>query len=279
MVMNRYIAVFLTAFVTASLLSAQSRPQQQDLAARSEKGPKWFDSYQAGMNVAQAQKRPVLIKFEAEWCSWCKKLDREVFAQPQIIKALESYVCVKVDVDKQRNVALAYKISSLPRIIIVNIHNEIVGDWLGFRDAPAFSKSLKEVWEYTLTQIGTMLLPTVRADPSAPAQHREVVKINPGDTDELINLLGHRSPAVRNRVIDLLVKGGAKSMPTVVPALESKYLGSRISAWKVVRKLKGSQFEFDPWAPGSERAQAVQKLKTQLGLPLPKAAPQPATGT
>ena len=122
MVMNRYIAVFLTTFVTASLLSAQSRPQQQDLAALSEKGPKWFDSYQAGMNVAQAQKRPVLIKFEAEWCSWCKKLDREVFAQPQIIKALESYVCIKVNVDKQRNVALAYKISSLPRIIIVIIH-------------------------------------------------------------------------------------------------------------------------------------------------------------
>ena len=71
--------------------------------------------------AARAQKRPALIKFEAEWCEWCKKLDSEVFAQPQIIKALESYVCIKVDVDKQRNVALAYKISSLPRIIIVNI--------------------------------------------------------------------------------------------------------------------------------------------------------------
>ena len=279
MVMNRYTAVFLTAFVTASLLSAQSRPQQQDPVTRSEKSLKWFDSYQAGMNAAQAQKRPVLIKFEAEWCAWCRKLDSEVFAQPQIIKALENYVCIKVDVDKQRNVALAYKISSLPRIIIVNIHNEIVGDWLGFRDAPAFSKSLKEVWEYTLTQTGTTPAPRVPAGPSAPAQRREVVKINPGDTDAVINLLGHKSPAVRATAIDALVKGGAKSMPTVVPALESRYLGTRIAAWKVVRKLKGSQFEFDPWAPGSERAQALRKLKTQLGLSLPKAAPQPATGT
>jgi len=54
------------------------------------------------INAAQAQRRPVLIKFEAQWCAWCKKLDREVFAQPQIIKALEHYVCIKVDVDKQR---------------------------------------------------------------------------------------------------------------------------------------------------------------------------------
>ncbi len=206
-------------------------------------------------------------------------MDREVFAQPQIIKALENYVCIRIDVDKQRNVALAYKISSLPRITIVNIHNEIVGDWLGFRDAPAFSKLLREVREYALTQTGTTPAPTVRADPSAPTGRREAVKINPGDTDALVNLLGHKSPAVRARVIDVLVKGGAKSMPAVVPALDSKYLGTRIAAWKVVRKLKGSQFEFDPWAPGSERAQATQRLKTQLGLPLPKTAPQPATGT
>lgn len=277
MVINRYVSVFLTALLTASLLSAQSRPPQQDIVASSEKSPKWFDSYQAGMNAAQAQKRPVLIKFEADWCSWCKKLDREVLTQPQIIRALEHYVCIKVDVDKQRNVALAYEISSLPRIIIVNIHNEIVGDWLGFREAPALSKSLEEIWEYTLTQAGTTPVPTVRTDPSAPAQPPEVVKIDPGDSDTLIGLLGHKSPAFRNRAIDVLVKGGAKSMPTVVPALESKYLGTRIAAWKVVRKLKGSQFKFDPWAPGSERAQAVRKLKTQLGLPLPKVAPQPAT--
>jgi hypothetical protein len=122
-------------------------------------------------------------------------------------------------------------------------------------------------------------MPAVRTDPSAPAQPPETVKIDPGDSDTLIGLLGHKSPALRNRAIDVLVKGGAKSMPTVVPALESKYLGTRIAAWKVVRKVKGSQFKFDPWAPGSERAQAVQKLKTQLALPSPKVAPPPTTET
>jgi thiol-disulfide isomerase/thioredoxin len=218
MARNRYIAVFLTALVAASLLSAQVRPQQQNPVNSSDRGLKWFGSYQAGMTAAQAQKRPVLIKFEAEWCEWCKKLDSEVFAQPQIIEALENYVCIKIDVEKQRNVALAYKIRSLPRIIIVNIHNEIVGDWLGFREAPAFSKSLEEVWEYTLTETGTMPAPTVRAEPSASAQRREVVNANPGDGDSLITLLGHKDPAFRAGAINVLVKGGAKSVPVAVGA-------------------------------------------------------------
>ncbi|MHC4169367.1 MAG: thioredoxin family protein [Planctomycetota bacterium] len=271
MVRNRYIAVFLTALVAASLLSAQVRPEQQNPVNGSDKGLKWVNSYQAGMNAARARKRPVLIKFEAEWCEWCKKLDSEVFAQPQIIKALENYVCIKVDVDKQRNAALAYKIRSLPRIIIVNIHNEIVGDWLGFRDAPAFSKSLEEVWGYTLTEAGTMPAPTVRAEPSASARRREVASFDPGDGDSLIKLLGHKDPAFRAGAIEVLVKGGAKSVPVVVGALESKYLGTRIAAWKVVRKLKGSKLVFDPWAPGPERALAARKLRTQLGLPLRQA--------
>ncbi|MHC4497390.1 MAG: thioredoxin family protein, partial [Planctomycetota bacterium] len=241
--------------------------------------PIWFDSYKAGISAAKAQKRPVLIKFEAEWCSWCKKMDREVFAQPQIIKALENYICIRIDVDKQRNVALAYKIKTLPRIIVVNKHDEIVGDWLGYRDSAEFSKLLKDVWEYTHAQTGTTRMPKVREDAAKPNQLFEAVKINRSDTNELISLLGHKNPGIRREVIDALVKDGLKAMPTVIPALESKYLGTRIAAWKVVGKLKGAQYKFDPWAPSDERAEALRKLKEQLGPSLPKPASQPAKTT
>lgn len=273
MVRNRSLAVLLPLLLVGSVSAAQVRPVQPKPDSVSEKGLKWVDSYQAGMAAAQKQKRPALIKFEAEWCEWCKKMDSEVFAQPQIIKALEHYVCIKVDVDKQRNAALAYKVRSLPRVIIVNIHNEIVGDWLGFREAPEFSKSLEDVWEYTLTETGTMPAPTVRPDPSAPGQPWRGVKINAGDDNSLVELLGHKDPAFRAGAANVLVKGREKSVPVVVLALESRYLGTRIAAWEVFRKLKGSRFAFDPWAPSSERSQAAQRLRKQLGLRQPAAAP------
>ena len=271
---NRCIAVFLSALVTASLLSAQDvlLPQRSVVGG---KRLQWSRSYHTGMTAARTQKRPVLIKFEAEWCDWCKRLDSEVLARPEIIKALENYVCIRVDVDKQRNVALAYKIRSLPRVVIVNVHNEIVGDWLGFRDAAAFSKSLDEVWEYAFTETGTMPAPTVAADPSASGQLWQGVRIDPGNGNSLIKLLGHKDPAMRAGAINTLVKGGDKSLPVVAGALESKYLGTRIAAWKVFRKLKGPKLVYDPWAPASQRTMAAERLRKQLGLPMPTAAPNP----
>jgi len=233
------------------------------------------------MDTAKAQKSPVLIKFEAVWCSWCEQMDREVFAQPQIVEALEHYVCIRVDVDKQHNVALAYKIRTLPRIVVVNIYGEIVGDWLGFRDAPAFSKLLEDVSEYALTQTGTMSAPTVRVEPLTSAQSKRFVgvRLDPGDSNTLINLLGHKNPAPRASAISVLVRGGAKSLPVVVQALESKYLGTRIAAWKVLQQLKGSRFALDPWAPGPERELAIRKLRTQLDLALPETSMKPPTET
>lgn len=49
--------------------------------------------------IAQEPK-PVFIYFNAEWCAYCKKLDREVFTKTAIIKKINSdYYALKMDVE------------------------------------------------------------------------------------------------------------------------------------------------------------------------------------
>ncbi|MBN2590502.1 MAG: thioredoxin family protein [Sedimentisphaerales bacterium] len=230
----------------------------------SQIGLKWSTSYQEALEQAKLKKLPVLIKFEASWCVWCEKMEDEVFTDPEVIKELDKFVCVKIDVDKQSNIAKAYKIKSLPRTIVINVYDEIVGDWLGFHEATVFSKLLRDIDEYTHTQTGTTSMPELQEAADTSLNSINIPEMDPNNTNDLIGLLGHKNSGVNRRVVELLVESGPKILPIVVPALEGKYLGTRIAAWKVVRELTGKKYKYDPWSSRAERIQAAEKIKKEL---------------
>jgi len=260
---NRVLALFLVILLFAGVVLAaeQSRPEP---SASAQNNLKWSTSYYNSIQQAKAKDMPVLIKFEASWCVWCEKMEEEVFTEPEVIKELEKFVCINIDIDKQENVAKAYQIKSLPRTIVINTHDEIVGDWLGFREAPVFSKLLRDVEEFTHMQTGTTSMPDVQEVANTITQGQDIPVINPDNTDELISFLGHRNAGVCRRAVEILVETGPEILPKVVPALESKYLGTRIAAWKVVKELKPNQYEFDPWAPIPIRGEAAKRIKEKI---------------
>jgi thioredoxin-related protein len=45
--------------------------------------------------------KPVFIFFHAKWCSYCKKIEREIFTKPEVIQKLNSdYYAVEMDVEQ-----------------------------------------------------------------------------------------------------------------------------------------------------------------------------------
>lgn len=229
-----------------------------------QKGLKWSTSYQDSLEQAKIKKLPVLIKFEASWCVWCEKMEEETFTDPEVKKELEKFVCVKIDVDKQVDIAKAYKIKSLPRTIVINVYDEIVGDWLGFREASDFAKLLRDIDEYTHTQTGTTKIPAIQKAADTSSEAINIPELNPNDTNDLIGLLGHKNAGINRRVVELLIESGPKILPDVVPALEGKYLGTRLAAWKVVSGLTGKKYKYDPWSSRAERIQAAEEIKKKL---------------
>ncbi len=252
-------------FIIILLLLVVSASGGTESRVTSHESPStWSTSYQESLEQAKATKQPVLIKFEASWCVWCEKMENEVFTDPEVIKELEKFVCVKIDVDKQENIAKAYKIKSLPRTIIINTYDEIVGDWLGYHEASVFYKLLRDVDEYTHTQVGTTSIPKIQEQADTSIEAINIPEIDANNTNNLIGLLGHRNAGVNHRVVELLVKTGPQILPKVATALESKYLGTRIAAWKVVHELTGNKYKFDPWASTTDRIQAAKIIKQKL---------------
>ncbi|MFT7052050.1 MAG: thioredoxin-related protein [Psychroserpens sp.] len=46
------------------------------------------------------QPKPVLIYFHADWCAYCKKLDREVFTNTEVVERINrDYYAVEMDVE------------------------------------------------------------------------------------------------------------------------------------------------------------------------------------
>ena len=46
---------------------------------------------------ATAEGRPVLLEFSADWCVPCHELDENTFTHPEVVRATESFVRMKVD--------------------------------------------------------------------------------------------------------------------------------------------------------------------------------------
>lgn len=139
------------AFLAGALLSLFL------VSARAE--ATWLTDLSKAQAEAKAQHKLLLLDFTgSDWCVWCKKLDAEVFKQPEFESyAKDHLVLLTVDFPrktavapevKKQNEELAQKfgIEGFPTIVVLNGDGKQVGE-LGYEPggASAFVKQLKKL--------------------------------------------------------------------------------------------------------------------------------------
>ena len=122
-------------------------------------GSKWTTDYQSALTQAKAENRHVLLFFTgSDWCSWCKRLNREILSTPEFNAfAGEKLVLVEVDFPKSKpqsaavkkqnaSLADAHKIEGYPTVIVLDSSGKKVGE-LGYQEGgPApFVEALKKM--------------------------------------------------------------------------------------------------------------------------------------
>jgi thioredoxin 1 len=72
----------------------------------------------------------VLVKFGAEWCPPCRKIEEELNALARTESGHVSVV--KIDIDQHRDLAAHYQVSSIPHLILFQNGHQ-VGEARGYR--------------------------------------------------------------------------------------------------------------------------------------------------
>lgn len=80
----------------------------------------WHTAFDAARTAAEPGAQPVLIHFHAWYCGPCQRMDRDVFADGQVQKALSGgLAAVKVDVTHEPDLAARCGATSVPRDVVM----------------------------------------------------------------------------------------------------------------------------------------------------------------
>jgi protein disulfide-isomerase len=106
----------------------------------------WTTDYKAALAQAKAQNRHVFLFFTgSDWCSWCKKLNREILSTDEFKDyATKKLILVELDFPrgkpqsnevKEQNAKLAdrFKIEGYPTVIVLNSSGKKIGE-LGYQE-------------------------------------------------------------------------------------------------------------------------------------------------
>jgi thiol:disulfide interchange protein len=127
------LLVILVVGVALGLVFAAPR-----LMERKEIVP-WSTDVAAARAAARSAGKPALLYFTAEWCEPCQKMKHTVFADPDVDAALRAaYVTVKVDMDRNPDVAHEFGVSVLPTFIVVSTGGQLLKQETGAMDAKEF---------------------------------------------------------------------------------------------------------------------------------------------
>jgi thioredoxin:protein disulfide reductase len=90
---------------------------------------RWLDSEADGMRLAEAEHRPVIVDFGADWCGACKELTAHTFADSSVRAEAGRFVAVRVNATDEddpqvKAVTGKYNVVGLPTVVVLDSHGK-----------------------------------------------------------------------------------------------------------------------------------------------------------
>ena len=218
----------------------------------------WHRALAPAIEEARKRQVPILVRVGAEWCGWCRKLDKEI-AQPTVQRALSNWVLVELDADADADEVRRMNIGPIPALRVLNTGGRTTKSHDGFLTADDLI-----VWLRSRDEA---------ADPDLSEEVTEVDELSEQTLPKLVRLLGHRDAHVRVAVSRQLSGNRGLAGAAVAQALIRGNLSTRLSALEIMTEWKAPTLEIDPWQPQTLTAARLKTLEEWADTLDPLAVP------
>jgi thioredoxin-related protein len=129
------------------------------VATDNDKGPSW-KSYGEALKAAEESGKKVIVDVYTDWCHWCKKMDKNVYADKKVRAYLdENFITVKLNAESkdkhsvqgedmtETEIARAFGIRSFPTTVFLNSEGKPITIVPGYIESGKFVKVLRYINE------------------------------------------------------------------------------------------------------------------------------------
>ncbi len=98
------------------------------------------------LQQAAANNQLVLMEFTADWCVFCKKMEKNTFTNANVAQRISrNFVAVRVDADQNKDLVKDLGIKGLPAILVVSPDLKVVDRISGFQTPEALIPKLDAI--------------------------------------------------------------------------------------------------------------------------------------
>ncbi len=119
-----------------------------------QSGPKslaWGKNYHEALERAKSREQVIITYLFTDWCSYCKKMERETFADASLVEEMGSqYVWLKLNTERDREgvrLQRELRVTGFPTVVIMNSAGQELGRAQGFLSPERFRKTIQRIVE------------------------------------------------------------------------------------------------------------------------------------
>ncbi|MCX5468823.1 thioredoxin family protein [Acinetobacter nematophilus] len=86
----------------------------------------WW-SYEKGLQIAEQEKKPILLVFYANWCGASKRYGK-VFYDQEVVDLSKKFIMIKVNVNEEEELSLEYGVRYIPMTLFLDSQSNIQTD-------------------------------------------------------------------------------------------------------------------------------------------------------